>query len=144
MMAMRVAVPLVVTSVIRAFGRGSIAAMIAVAALFDTWWFFVYPSTVLSSAKKQTRKLYAEGKNLCSIGRRKMTLSPEYLTVQTDVGQGTTPWRGVEKILQTDDYIFIFLGAVNAHLVPRRCFPTVESFNAFFEAARSFHRNFAP
>lgn len=101
-------------------------------------WFALYPRFQRWSLERCVRKLYGEGKNKGTICGHKLSIAPDAISERTDVGQATTSWRRVEKITDADQHLFLYTGAVQAFIVPRRAFSDESEFRAFIETARRY------
>ena len=66
------------------------------------------------------------------LGRHRLVLDEEGLTETTAVGQSRTRWAGVDRVEQSDDYIYIYTSPAAAHVVPRRAFSSAEAAEAFY------------
>ncbi len=65
------------------------------------------------------RKLYAEGKNQATLGRKEIELEDDALTIRSTVSETTVLLRAIERIASIDQYTFIYLGSIEAIVVPR-------------------------
>lgn len=88
--------------------------------------------------KREAKKLYSKGENKGFIGKHVMTLAPDELTETTEVNETKQKWSGVEKIVENDDYIFIYISALNAHIIPKRAFENESDVASFVETAKQY------
>lgn len=72
--------------------------------------------------KKRIEKMIEEGKNSGFVGNYVLTLSDEGINVITDNNVMKTKWVGIERIAENQDYIFIYVGAVAAYIIPANAF----------------------
>lgn len=72
-------------------------------------------------------------------GRHRVTLAPEKLVETTSVNELHTLWRGVDRVEQNDDYIYVFNTPQAATIVPKRAFLDARQAAEFFGAAVRFH-----
>jgi hypothetical protein len=70
------------------------------------------------------RKMLSEGDNSAILGHYSSTLSPEGLFFKMVSGEERLNWSAIKKISQNEDYIFLYIGAMNAVIVPKRAFAT--------------------
>ena len=84
------------------------------------------------------RKLLNEGKNRSTVGRQKIILTEENIIGVNDVGELRTQWSGIEKIEETKDYIYIYLGVILAYIIPKRAFSEPEKAQEFLETAKRY------
>lgn len=85
--------------------------------------------------------MVSEGRNKLLFSRHTVVLSAGCVTESGEFGQTSTVWRAVERVVRTDNYLFIYLNALAAIIVPRRAFTDVADFETFGNAARGFHAN---
>ena len=138
------AVPILVAIILLSNAKGVFVGAALVSALFASLWYYFYPTWLRSIMRRQAKKLYAEGRNSGTIGKHAITLHAENLTEQSDAGQATFKWETIEKVVKTDDFILIYTSSLQAHVIPRRSFATVESYNAFFNEANTLRLRSAP
>ena len=56
------------------------------------------------------------------LGRHTITLQDEGVLETTATGQMRTTWAGVDRVEDDDRYIFVYISAASAHVIPRRAF----------------------
>jgi hypothetical protein len=103
----------------------------------------IYPRSVRRRSLRLAERMYAEGRNASLLRRRRFTITPETITVATDISVSTYKWLAIEKIIIEQPYAYFFVGAVQAHVLPKRAFATVEAFLEYVETARRYHREAA-
>lgn len=86
------------------------------------------------------RRLFEEGKNRALFGHHKMLLHDDRLEVSTEYSRGEVRWEGVERVEQDEQYIYIYVSALNAYVIPKKYFPAPQHAQLFFdEAQHRFH-----
>jgi hypothetical protein len=83
-------------------------------------FLLLYPVLVRVVAESQQRKLYTEGSTRGEIGMHECELGEDGVIVRSETGELKTRWEGLDRIVTTDDYTFIYLSSVTAHVIPRR------------------------
>ncbi len=96
-------------------------------------FFVIYPSINRSSCIRRTRKLLSEDDNNAILGRQIITASSEGLFCETDAGESKLNWSSIAKVVQNDDYIFLYIGAVNAIIIPKNIFSTDQEQQKFLD-----------
>ena len=71
------------------------------------------------------------------LGRHRVVLSEDGLTESTAVNESRTAWAGVDRVEQSQDYIFIYITPATAHVIPKSAFSDPQEAEAFFRLARS-------
>ena len=76
------------------------------------------------------RKLLAEGKNDSILGRRRLVLSEDTFDEVSDAGTQAVRYTALGPIVETSEYIFVYVNAVQAAVIPKRDQPpqTLENF----------------
>jgi len=87
------------------------------------------------------RKLASEGKNKGILGSHTIIISEEGLQEITEVSESRSIWSGIERIEENEEYIFVYIGAYQAHVIPKRDFASKEDAKEFAEQARLYRSN---
>jgi YcxB-like protein len=88
-----------------------------------------------------TRKALQEGRNAeKTLGWRRLSIDPHALRTTTAFSACNYFWEGIDAVVASDDYVFLYVATRVAHVVPRRAFPDDRAFADFVEAARRYHR----
>ena len=88
------------------------AVVTAVGALVDRYFL---PGVLAREAKR----LYQDGKNKGTLGWHRLLVSNEGLREENEVGASDVRFDGVENVSETESYVYIYVSAVSAHIVPR-------------------------
>jgi hypothetical protein len=88
---------------------GVIAAVIA---------YFYIPYSIIKKTKKLSEKMYKEGKNKGFLCEHTLEIRDNYLIEKTDQGEQSCLLSCVERICLTDEHGFIYVGSIQAHVVP--------------------------
>ena len=111
-----------------------IALALAVAVAWAVWMWMYYRWWIPYSA----RKLTGEGKNKGLLGGHTITITEEGLTETTEVNESRSSWEGIEKIEENEQYIFIYISAYQAHVIPKCAFASEKGEREFIEQARFY------
>jgi len=84
--------------------------------------FLSYPSLYRYGIVSRTKKLLSEGNNAAILGPQVMQLSESGLDIETATSSGQVRWSAVDRFVQNDDYLFLYIGATNALVIPKRAF----------------------
>jgi hypothetical protein len=104
-------------------------------------WIIFYPRYFMSITKKRIIKMIDEGKNSHMFGFRSITLTETGVEETKEHGESKTAWSSIEKVEELQDYLYIFVGSLNAYIVPDRAFDNDEQKNEFLQILRG---NIAP
>lgn len=102
--------------------------------------FFGYPEIYRLSVVNNAKKMWNEGNNTSLLGRHEMFLSPDGIFYKTRAGDSNMSWASIDKMLQNDKYIFIYIGAINALVVPKDAFASDRERKDFLAYVRSHIR----
>ncbi len=89
---------------------------------------------------KIVRRMLGEGLNVALLCRRRVAIDRDAISVVSEYFERKTRWPAVEKVVETGDYLFIYLSSVQAEIVPRRAFADESRFRSFVEAAKRYYR----
>ena len=110
---------------------GFILIALPLAFLFQ-WWF---ERRVMRRGIRQLLKDERPDRGL--LGRHRVVLSDEGVVESTTVNETRTSWAGVDRVEQNPDYIFIYVSAAGAHVIPKRAFADRQGADDFYRLAQS-------
>jgi hypothetical protein len=90
-------------------------ALAAVAALF---YAFGVPRLYARAIRRNIRGIYGEGDFKRVTGPVELELTATRLIERQPYGETSTLLEGIDKVVSTDEYTFIFLTPVSAHVIP--------------------------
>ena len=79
--------------------------------------FFNYSLT--SALDRQARRLYKEGESKGLLGQHEVEIDNNGFVERTEVNETRQLWQGVEKIVETNEYAFIYISSMLAHVIPK-------------------------
>jgi hypothetical protein len=82
------------------------------------------------------RRLFDEGKNRALFGHHRMLLHDDRIEVSTEYSRGEVRWEGVERVEQDEQYVYIYVSALNAYVIPKKYFPSPQQSQIFFQEAQ--------
>ena len=117
--------------------------------LFVPLYLFVFLHGCRQGPRRESKgrvldKVLFKGKNKSMFGWRRVSLTDRTFIEESEFGNLSRSWEGVEKVAATDDYLYIYLSAVSAIFVPRRAFSDPSDFDRFVAAAVEYHRQNQP
>lgn len=89
---------------------------------------------IVQAVKRQYKKIPNE-----EICKHRVSLSEEGYQVVTDYRENKTAWPEFVEIIQTHNYLYLFLKPGQAFIVPARAFRDVAGFNSFTEKAMNYY-----
>ena len=106
-------------------------------------FFFGYPVLLRLLMTRNTRRSLRLGRNLASIGSRRVRLTAQALEIEGPYTSIRTRWPAIERIELSSELIIFYTSANSGELVPIRCFASNEQFLHFVDLARQHHERAA-
>lgn len=94
-------------------------------------WTIFYPKYYFYTVKKGVSKMINEGKNEDLIGNKTLKLRDDHILSISDNSESKVKWNTVERYVETDRYIFIYISAVSAYIIPKEDFDSEEKKDKF-------------
>ncbi len=69
------------------------------------------------------------------LGEHLLRFENNFIIEATDVNETKHSWKGVDRIEENREYIFIYTTALNAHIIPKRYFRSAQESTMFFDEA---------
>ena len=113
---------------------------IVIAAFFVTYCYIYSPPRIRYKIRKQAARYYGNSPNdvIC---KHKVLLSSNGMTDITDMGQSTTQWSLIEKMVSTEKYIFFTItGGLRAHIIPKAIFSDETLLNHFIAEVEQYRK----
>ena len=80
---------------------------------------FIYQPIVIRTARRNARRIIADGKNKGTIGWHRLTLEENGLREESEAGSRYTTYFSLERIAEADELVYVYLSAIDAHVLPR-------------------------
>ncbi len=87
-----------------------------------TLWVVFYPKYFNKTVKKNVEKMLGEGNSNSLYGEHKLSLTEDGITETNEAEKLEIGWNSIEKIVKTEEHIFIYLDSIKAYIVPKRAF----------------------
>jgi len=85
------------------------------------------------------RKIAAEGGNKTTLGRHELLIASDGVTERTAFGESRQTWPAIERVVESERYIFIYTQPLAAHIIPKAAFADPEAAARFLAEARRLH-----
>jgi hypothetical protein len=109
------------------------ATHIVVGAVAAVVWIIGYPSYRRWSLMRYATRMFGEGSNNAVLGTHRLDLRDEGIACSSPNSESVVKWPAVERVVATDEYAFLYMGATQAMVIPRARV-TEGNFDAFVEA----------
>ena len=91
------------------------------------------------NSDKSARQIYESGQNKTLRAPATLTIDPNCLATVSALSESKLKWPLVEKIATTADYIFIYISANNALIIPKRAFSSEDQRQQCIELLQRYH-----
>ncbi|MCB2353945.1 YcxB family protein [Clostridium estertheticum] len=92
-------------------------------------WIVFYPKFLKRSVEKRISKLLEEGKTTGILGEHNFSFTEEGVVDKTEFSE--TKYNLIEKVVESEAHIFIYVSAVMAYIIPIRIFGSVDEKSEF-------------
>lgn len=73
------------------------------------------------------------------VGKHKLTITSESVIDNSDAGQFSTKWDGIDWLVSDAGYLYLQTRRNTFYIIPQKAFPDASSFTHFVETARSYY-----
>ena len=129
---------LFVTAVVSFVLRQEIVIRSIIYIIFGCLWYMLFPKAAKKSIYKKVDQFFSEGKNLSLLGKHSIEISEKSITETSETSEVKHTWATVEKIVETESLIIIYVSAVSAYIVPIKAFNSIEEKNSFINLAKTY------
>jgi hypothetical protein len=83
--------------------------------------------------------MFREGQNKGMANSTTISIDPDGLEASNGLSSSTLSWFAIEKISITAEYVFLYVSAMNAVVIPRRAFTTETQRQECIQLLQQFH-----
>jgi len=94
------------------------------------------PYVMTRAYRNAIRKTLSQGKNRSLEGLLHITLTDEGVQSETNLSRSIYKWPAIEKIVETQEHLFLYVSGYSAIVVPKRSFQSEHEAQGFIETAR--------
>ncbi len=106
-------------------------------AIISGIWIVWFPEYMQWHRRRVARKMYREGDKRDTLYcQRRLQIRAEGLGYISKFEESLTKWAGVEKVVSTNGYTFVYTGALTAHVIPKHAI-TQGDYEAFVKEIQS-------
>lgn len=121
--------------------KGSALYGTVLAIVFGALFFLIFPLFSGLGMRSQIEKIINEGKNKGVFGKQKTVIASEAITEENDAGEAKYFWTSVDKLVDSPNYIFLYVGALRALIIPRNSFANEEQYTEFVGLVEQYYSN---
>lgn len=104
-------------------------------------WVVFYPRYFMKTVQRNIEKLMNEGHTKSMLGEHSLTLTDEGVIEKNNSGETKTNWSSIEKIVQTDEHLYIYIDSIKAYIVPIKAFKGESEKQYFLNEIRKYRPN---
>lgn len=93
---------------------------VIVFSILSLLWVLFYPKRFVNRTIANTKKALEEGDNSGLLGNHTIVLNEEGIINTQPSTENKIQWVGIKKMLETNDYFFLYLTSVSAIIIPKR------------------------
>lgn len=94
-------------------------------------WTIYYPKYYFHTVKKGVGRMIEEGKNHDLLGPKTIELREDDIFSSGENSESKVKWHSAERYIETDQYIFIYISAMEAYIIPKRDFESEDQKESF-------------
>jgi len=98
---------------------GALSAKVFGALAGGVLMFIAVPRLTRWNMRVQVGKLLREDRNKSVVGEHELEILDDGLVERTEYNENKSSWAGIERVVSTPRYTFIYITSVSAHVVPR-------------------------
>jgi hypothetical protein len=112
--------------------------ILIISLLLGTWGFIQFPSIDHKQTISKIKKMLNEEDNTKMLGHQAISLSPEGIFSKSQAGESKVNWSAISKVEKNDKRFFLYLGSVNAIIIPKDCFKSEKEQQDFLEYVNKY------
>ncbi len=101
------------------FGIYLVSSALFVGALYYVFLAWLRPTMIRASLVRGSRRQL--------LAPTTLTFEEEQLVLENEHGRGTMSWRHLQDVAETEEYLFLVVGRINAIVLPKRCFESEDA-----------------
>ena len=100
-------------------------------------WVIFYPKYFYWFSSRRISRMVDEGKNADMLGSQSLELTEDRIVNISSFSESKTDYRTVERVVETKDYIYIYISSVMAYIIPIRTFESLDQKTEFINMLNS-------
>lgn len=96
-------------------------------------WVLLYPKYFYHTINKRVKRTLKEEKNSNLFGERTIVLTTKGITQISHLGESSNTWKSIEYVTENKNYIYLFINAINAYVIPKATFSSENEKSAFMD-----------
>ena len=100
---------------------------------------WLFPWLMSKRHGDEIKRIYSDEAMQSLFGYSAVTITPEVIHNDSHYSKVSIRWKAVREIVESDEFVDIYLTGMSAITIPRSAFQSGEEFQAFVELARKYH-----
>ncbi|WP_035051071.1 YcxB family protein [Carnobacterium pleistocenium] len=105
----------------------------AVFSIASLIWFVFYPRYFDWEMRKRIVKMLQEGNNENLLKKIKIVVTDKGISESSVTGELNSKWNEVNRVDETNEYIYIYNSSISAYIIPKRIFENENTLKIFLE-----------
>jgi hypothetical protein len=101
-------------------------------------WVIFSPQRYRKLIKTVVEKDLKDPKNAHKFETLWLSIKPDGIHCATELGEARIDWRGIQEIVETKNYIFIYTGSSDAIILPKKFFSEESTLQDFVSTAKKY------
>ena len=97
-----------------------------------------YPKRYNKIIAKKVGQMLDEGNNVGLLGNRTIEITETAIISEGQAEERKTKWEAVERIYETQDYLYVYIGSLQAHIIPTRAFESKAKKDEFIQTIKKY------
>jgi len=103
-------------------------------------WLVFYPKYFNWEMKRKIEKMLKEGSNESLFQKRKIIITDTEMVQKSPTGEIITKWNEVNRVDETNEYIYIYNSSISAYIIPKRAFENENAIKVFLAEILKNHK----
>lgn len=86
-------------------------------------FFLYYPNMIKRFGINSIQRTYLEGENKNIFSERTIEILPGKIIVNTKFSESSISWKSIERLLENNEYIYIYTSTTAAFIIPKSAIP---------------------
>ena len=125
--------------ILRLYTSIPLSYWLTIFAIASVLWVMFYPKYFNWEMGRRVKKMLNEGNNENILIRRTISISKEGLLEKSAIGESKVKWSQVDKVEETEEYIYIYISSISAHIIPKRVFRDENEKRLFIKEIEKYH-----
>jgi len=105
--------------------------------VFCLLWLIGYPVFYRWAIKRNVRKMYSESQSKGLLGEHTTIIDADGVREKSEVAESRMAWSGIERIEDDGHSVYLYIGPLQAYIIPKRAFRTRDDEETLLQLAQA-------